>query len=193
MKIYSVKVCKQRDRHHLSLSCVSHFYLGSIPIISHIHIHTISDEIQDNFRKSQKGLLLFEPLPSLLEIFTDVEKNWQTNQFTSLLEFFVCVYRGGDLCDTNQGHRGRRGYGRFAPIHLNTASIPSNTLQYGQYWQYGSNTAATNTAIDLGTPKIALPAIASTLMCASTEYWQPIISSRVSIWIVSLKCCVKFL
>ena len=140
-------------------------YLGSIPIISHIHIHTISDEIQDNFRKSQKGLLLFEPLPSLLEIFTDVEKNWQTNQFTSLLEFFVCVYRGGDLCDTNQGHRGRRGYGRFAPIHLNTASIPSNTLQYGQYWQYGSNTAATNTAIDLGTPKIALPAIASTLMC----------------------------
>lgn len=102
-------------------------YLGSIPIISHIHIHTISDEIQDNFRKSQKGLLLFEPLPSLLEIFTDVEKNWQTNQFTSLLEFFVCVYRGSDLCDTNQGHRGRRGYGRFAPIHLNTAGIPSNT------------------------------------------------------------------
>ena len=26
MEIYSVKVCKQRDRHHLSLSCVSHFW-----------------------------------------------------------------------------------------------------------------------------------------------------------------------
>ena len=92
--------------------------------------------------------------------------------------FVYCEYTEAVTCATPiRGHRGSSGYGRFAPIHLNTArplntastpqyghhpSIQLASLQYRQHPQYGSNTAATNVAgIDLGPLKIALPAIAS--------------------------------
>ena len=73
----------------------------------------------------------------------------------------MCYIEAATCATPIRGHSGRGGYGRFAPIHLNTARASQYSQGIPQY-PIRPNTATTNkqTAIssDLGPLKIVLPA-----------------------------------